>query len=62
MTGKQLIQWIKDHEAEEMDILQIDDGYAVYSVYDPKIVKGKDIKKMYNNTTHLKEDKDYILI
>ena len=41
MTGADLIKWIKEHKAENMEI-RIDFNYAIADICDVKIVKAQD--------------------
>lgn len=54
MTGRELIEWIKANRAEKMQIVVIDDGYAVFPAR-PEIREADDLKRIYVNSAGLRK-------
>jgi len=61
MTGRELIEWIKQNHAEKMQVVQIEDGYAVFLVR-PEIRENDDLKRIYINSAGLKKGEKSVVI
>lgn len=55
MTGRELIDWIVEHGAEEMEVLWVDDEQMVYRAV-PEVMSNSELRKKYSNTGRLKAD------
>lgn len=55
MTGRELIEWIVEHGAEEMEVLWVDDEQMVYRAV-PEVMSNSELRKKYSNTGRLKAD------
>jgi hypothetical protein len=55
VTGRELIDWIVEHGAEEMEVLWVDDEQMVYRAI-PEVMNNSELRKKYANTGRLKAD------
>lgn len=61
MTGRELIGWIKEHHAENMQIVVIDDGYAIFPAR-PEVRENDDLKRIYVNSAGLERGKNSVVM
>lgn len=52
MTGRDLIEWIKANHAERMQVVVIDDGYALYRAR-PEVRDSGELTRVYVNSAGL---------
>lgn len=61
MTGAELIAWIKANKAEKMQVLMVEDGYAVFPVR-PEVRENNELKKAYVSTNWLRNGEKSVVI
>lgn len=61
MTGSELIDWIKRNHAEHMQVVIIDDGYAVF-LAKPEIRDNEELKRIYVNSAGLDRHRQSIVM
>ena len=61
MTGKELIKWIQENEAEEMEIVWADDEYDTVYRIEPQIKENAELKDEYRADWLKKEGKSVVL-
>ena len=59
MTGRELIDWIHTNHAESMQVVIVDEGYAVFRAR-PEIRDNEDLKRVYVNSAGLKDNQQSI--
>lgn len=61
MTGRDLIEWIKANHAERLQIVVIDDGYAIFPAR-PEVWENDDLKRVYVNSAGLKKGEKSVVM
>ena len=61
MTGRELIEWIKANKAEGMQVVQIEDGYAVFRSR-PEVREADEIKRIYVNSAGMRKGEKVIVM
>lgn len=61
MTGRELIEWIKANKAEGMQVVQIEDGYAVFRSR-PEVREADEIKRIYVNSAGMRKGEKVIVL
>ena len=61
MTGKELIAWIEKNHAEHMQVVVIDEGYAIFQAR-PEIRDNEELKRVYVNSARLDKHKQSIVM
>ena len=61
MTGRDLIEWIKANHAERLQIVVIDDGYAIFPAR-PEVRENDDLKRIYVNSAGLERGKNSVVM
>lgn len=61
MTGRELIAWIKENRAESMQVIVIDDGYAVFQAR-PEVRETDDLKRVYVNSAGLRKGEKCVVM
>lgn len=61
MTGRDLIEWIKANRAEKMQIVVIDDGYAIFPAR-PEVRENDDLKRIYINDAGLRRGEKCVVL
>lgn len=61
MTGRDLIEWIKANHAERLQIVVIDDGYAIFPAR-PEVRENEDLKRVYVNSAGLKKGEKSVVM
>lgn len=52
MTGRELIAWIRENKAENMQVVIIDDGYAIFRSR-PEVRENNELKRVYVDSAGL---------
>ena len=47
MTGGELVNWIQENNAEDMEVLYLQDDGIVTKIFNPEIAENAEIKKEY---------------
>ena len=55
MTGGELVEWIRENKAEDMQVLWVDDESMVYKAK-PEIVENAELQRKYGHTGRLSRD------
>jgi len=61
MTGKELIAWIRENKAENLQMLVIDDGYAVFMAR-PEVREADELKRVYVSTGWLRKGEKAVVL
>lgn len=61
MTGRELIAWIKENRAESMQVIVIDDGYAVFQAR-PEVRECDELKRVYVNSAGLRKGEKCVVM
>jgi len=61
MTGREMVAWIKEHHAENMQIVVIEDGYAVFRSR-PEVREADEIKRIYVNSAGMRKGEKVIVM
>ena len=61
MTGRELIAWIQKNRAENMQVVTIEDGYALFPAH-PEIRENEDLKRVYVNSAGLKKGEKSVVM
>lgn len=59
MTGRELIDWIHANHAESMQVVIVDEGYAVFRAK-PEVRDNEELKRIYVNSAGLKDKQQSI--
>ena len=61
MTGQQLILWIKENKAEDLDLFVIDVGFAIMDISEPSLVENTKLCH-YHANNYLDENKRSVVV
>lgn len=61
MTGRELVAWIQKNKAENMQIVVIDDGYAIFPAR-PEVRENEDLRRIYINSAGLEHGKKSVVM